>query len=262
MEISALNLIVVDSTLHTNIQSAVNAALVAPRGAVWIPSNYAGSDSTPVTPGVPILDMRSTGTMKIATLNSTNNRIATAASAAQLTAATGGTFATTLNLPGSSVLNGVPFKVRSSGWCALSGGTYTATVQPQIWASGVAGYTASAAAAIFTFAATNITIATALAATLIYIPWEIEVQLEGDSTSAQMTGRCWGSVRNQSAVQSIPTTAATATWNPIQNSATFGTLDMSASVPVQFLTGCVNTGAFDGGASPVNNLNSFYITQS
>lgn len=260
-QIPGQQLVVVDPFLDVNVQAALTKATTAPGASVWIPNSYTGTDTIPVNPGVPVYDNRSTGAIRVGNVNA-YNRVATAAAAAQLTAAAGGTFATTLNLPGSNRFNGVPFKVRASGWCALSGGTYTASVQPQIWASGIAGFTASAAAAIFTFTAINITIATALAATLNYVPWEIEATIEGDSTSAQITGRCHGSLRNNAAVQSLPTTAANATWNSIQNSATVGTLDMSASVPIQFLAGCINTGAFDSGSSPVNNLNSFYITNA
>lgn len=253
-EISGLNIVVVDPFLDTNVQAAINKAAAAPGATVWIPNSYTGTDAVPAnTSGIAVFDMRSAGNW------AGGNKVVTATAAAALTAAAGGTFATTLNLPGSNRYNGRPFRVRASGWCALSGGTYTASIQPQMWASAVSGYTASAAAAIFTFAAVNATIAVAAAATLTYFPWEIECLIEGDNTSAIITGRVNGSINNNGTVLSTPATGANATWNALQHPATVGTLNMNATVPIQFLAGCINTGAFDGGANPTNTLTSFAI---
>lgn len=258
MEIPFFNVIIPDQTLDTNIQACVNKALTAPGACVWIPKSYTGTDTIPAnTQGISVFDFRGNGGNYAG-----GSKVATATAAAQLTAAAGGTFASALNLPGSSRYEGKPFRVRASGWCAVSGGTYTCSVQPQMWASALSGFTASASAAIFTFTAVNITIATALATTLTYVPWEIECLIEGDSTSGKITGRCNGSINNNGTVLSYPTTAATATWNALQHPATVGTLDLSTTTPIQFLAGNVNTGTFDTGASPVNALTSFAILDS
>jgi hypothetical protein len=258
MEIPALNLVVVDTALHTNILAAYQAAQAAPGGAVWIPNSYVGTDTVPVNPTVPVFDMRSQGTTYLGSSSSNNNVAATASAAAAVVGSTGGTFVTTLNLPGGSKFNGVPFKVKAAGWTSFGGGTWTATIVPVLYASGLAGYTASASAIIFTAAATNVTIATALAATLKYANWETETVIEGDTTSAKITGRVKGSINN-GAVASIPATAANGTWDAIANPTTVGTLNMAATVPIQFLAGVILGGTPDTGAVQTSTLTSFYI---
>lgn len=253
MEIPALNLVIVDPILHTNIVSAIGAATAAPGAAVWIPTSYTGTDAVPASPGCPVFDMRSSGNW------AGGAKVATATAAAAVTAALGGAFATTLNLPGSSRYEGKPFRVRASGWTSLSGGTYTATVQPLVYASAIAGYTASVAAAIFSYAAASLTIAVAAAATLTYYPWEIEVLIQGDSTSGKITGRVNGSYNDKGTAKTYPTTAATATWNAIVNTATVGTLDLSKAVPIQFLAGLTIAGGTDTGTANASTLTSFAI---
>ena len=48
-----------------------------------------------------------------------------------------------LNVPGSNRLNGQPFVVRAGGIISMSAGTYTATIQPLVFASTTAGFTAA-----------------------------------------------------------------------------------------------------------------------
>lgn len=258
MEISALNLVVVDSVLHTNILAAYQAAQAAPGGSVWIPNSYTGTDSVPVNPTVPVFDMRGQGTSYAGNALVNNAVAATASAAAAVVGSTGGTFVTTLNLPGASKFNGVPFKVKSAGWTSFGGGTWTATIVPVVYASGIPGYTASAAAIIFTAAATNVTIATALAATLKYANWETESVIEGDSTSAKITGRIKGSINN-GVLGTLPATAANGTWDVLTNPATVGTLNMAATTPIQFLAGVILGGTPDTGAVQTSTLTSFYI---
>ena len=116
-------------------------------------------------------------------------------SLAPITAAAGGVFNViagepgagaqgTLNLLGSGKLNGQQFVVRAAGVTILPAGTYTATIQPLLYASTVAGFTASAAAAIFSVTAHTVTVTAATAKSAAQ--WQLEVHLEGDSTTAQL----------------------------------------------------------------------------
>jgi hypothetical protein len=59
-----LSLVVVDPQYgpHTNVQAAYRAAIgYGPGYAVWIPSNYKGTDAVPANPTVPVFDLRGTG---------------------------------------------------------------------------------------------------------------------------------------------------------------------------------------------------------
>jgi hypothetical protein len=118
MEIYGLGVFIPGDTIHTTIQSAVDAAHRAPGGAVWIPAYYTGADSYTNTNRVPIFDMRSNGTITAGTVSgsgaisgapATPNTIsingatvtqAQAAAAAQVSGLTGGIFVTTLNALG------------------------------------------------------------------------------------------------------------------------------------------------------------------
>lgn len=161
-----------------------------------------------------------------------------------------------LNLPGGSAFEQVPFTVRAAGWVSLNGGTYTATVQPFIYASKTAGFTASVAAAILSATAVNITIAVAAAATLTLFPWEVEVLVSGDSTSGLITGRASGQINNNGAVQKFPATAASATWDALVNMPTAVNF-AAATPPLQFLCGIGITGATVSASNA--NLGSLYL---
>lgn len=253
-EFTGLNLVVVDPFLDINIQAAVNKAKAAPGGAVWIPNSYTGTDAVPSSPGIPIFDMRNTGNV------AAQQKIISAGSAQPVTATTGGTFVTSLNLPGSSAFEQVPFRVKAAGWVSFNGGTYTATVQPLVYASTGLGFTASAAAAILSATAANVTIAVAAAATLTYIPWEVELVLSGDTNSGILTGRVKGSLRTTTAntnSTTYPTTAANGSWDQIVNTPT-GITFTGATAPIQFLCGVVVGGATV--SAGIVNLGSFYIT--
>lgn len=96
-----------------------------------------------------------------------------------------------LNLPGSGKLTGEPFRVLASGLVVLTSGTYTATFQPLIYASTSAGFTASAAAAIYSpTAVVTVTVATTTTKNAI---WNLEIELTGDTTSGLISGVYAGS---------------------------------------------------------------------
>jgi hypothetical protein len=255
-EFSGLNLVVVDPFLDVNIQAAINKAKAAPGGAVWIPNSYTGTDTVPATPGVPVFDMRGLG-------NTTMGSKVLAGAAANVSAATGGPFVTTLNLPGGSAFEQVPFVVKAAGWYQIGGGTYTASVQPLLYASTTAGYTASAAAAIFSAAAVNVTIAVAAAATLTTFPWEMEVTISGDSTSGLITGRCKGSINVSNTTttgnQQFPTTAASATWDSIPAANAPTGVNFASAIPLQFLCGITFGTTTLAPTTPVIHLGSFFI---
>jgi hypothetical protein len=66
MELNALSLFIPGDTVHTTIQSAVNAAHQAPGGAVWITASYTGHDTYTNPNSVPVFDMRGTGSTSFA----------------------------------------------------------------------------------------------------------------------------------------------------------------------------------------------------
>lgn len=146
-----------------------------------------------------------------------------------------------INVPGNSAYEQVPFTVKASGWITLNGGTYTATVQPLIYA-GAPGFTASVAAAVLSTAGVPLTIAVAATATNTTFPWEAEVVLVGNSTSNSFGGRIPAgalTVGPSGSVAPVPLPAApAAVTNPAIQA-----LTMSAAAPVQLLIGVGVTGA-------------------
>lgn len=112
--------------------------------------------------------------------------------AAQVTGAVGGTFLGSdglqfnLNAPGSGRLEGQQFIVRAAGWIKLPAGTYTATVVVNLY--GVQGSAAWTAAAGNKLAASTSISYTQAGTTVLNVPYLIEVQCEGDSTSGQLQG--------------------------------------------------------------------------
>lgn len=171
-------------------------------------------------------------------------------------AASTAVFTSVLNLPGNSAYEGVPFTVKAAGWVTLNGGTYTATIQPFIYASKTLGYTASVAAAVLSTAATSLTIAVAAAATLTNFPWEAEVVLFGNTSSGNVGGKIAAgavTVGPVGAIAPVPLPAAPAAITNPPTSITFNT----ATVPLQFLAGVGIVGA---GVSASNaTLQSFFI---
>lgn len=161
-----------------------------------------------------------------------------------------------LNLPGASAYEGVPFTVKASGWVTLNGGTYTATIQPFIYASTTLGYTASVAAAVLSTAATSLTIAVAAAATLTNFPWEAEVVLFGNSSSGVVGGKIPAgavTVGPSGTIAPVPLPAAPAAATNVPTGVNFAT----AIAPLQFLSGVAIIGA-SVSASNVT-LQSFFL---
>jgi hypothetical protein len=147
-----------------------------------------------------------------------------------------------LNLPGASAYEGVPFTVKASGWLTLNGGTYTATIQPFIYASTSLGFTASVAAAVLSTAATSLTIAVAAAATLTNFPWEAEITLFGNSTSGVVGGKIAAgavTVGPSGSIAPVPLPAAPAAATNVPTGVNFAT----ATAPIQFLAGVGILGA-------------------
>lgn len=157
-----------------------------------------------------------------------------------------------LSIPGTNRLNGQPFRVRAAGYIAMNAGTYTATVQPLLYASIAAGFTASAAAAIVSVAAAVVTMASAVT---VGIPWTIEVLLVGDSTSGTLAGTATQIVNNQTTI--VGGTAPVAIVN-IPTSINFST-----EPPLQFAVACTIGGTANdfpkGGC--VSNLTGAWIEE-
>lgn len=176
------------------------------------------------------------------------------APAAAITGATGGTFSVSagpqvvVSLPGASAMEQVPFTVKASGYISLGAGTYTATVQPLLYASTTAGFTAAAANAIYSAAAVGWTITSA---TPITAPFSLEAHLVGDSTSGKVNG--W--TQGLAPTAGTGGTTAFAALTAITNAPT--SVSFSAVVPLQFAAGVVL--AATAVATSVVNLGSFFI---
>lgn len=119
---------------------------------------------------------------------------------AQVTGAVGGVFndanGSQFNLlaPGSGRLEQIPFCIRASGWVKLPAGTYTATLVAALY--GVAGSAAWVAGAGNKLAATTSISFTQAGTTAVVVPWLIEIDCEGDSTSGLLQGLMWDIVNN------------------------------------------------------------------
>jgi hypothetical protein len=94
-----------------------------------------------------------------------------------------------LNAPGSNKLNGQTFTVRAAGFITFAAGTVTTAATPiqiALYASNTASFAAASGNQIA--ALTAVPVFTYAAATAVSIPWEIEAELSGDSTSKSLTG--------------------------------------------------------------------------
>jgi len=178
--------------------------------------------------------------------------------AAQITGATGGVFSYTsnglqvsANLPAGGAAEQVPFTVKATGYIQFGAGTYTATVQPLLYASTTPGFTAAAANAIFSAAAVGCTIT---ATSALVTPYEIEAHLQGDSVSGKVIGWTVGLLPTTSTGTSFST--ALSDLAAISNAPTSVTFTASA-VPLQFAFGITLAGT--ASSAPVLNLGSFFI---
>lgn len=177
--------------------------------------------------------------------------------AATITGLTGGVFSYTsnglqvsANLPGGGAAEQVPFTVKAAGFLSVAAGTYTATVQPLVYASTTAGFTAAAGSAIYSLTAVSLTMTNAAAATL---PFEVELHLIGDSTSGQLNG--W--YQNFGPTTSTGTTFSTAVAGPTAITRVISSVTYTAAAPLQFAFGVTLAGT--ASTAPVLNLGSFFI---
>ena len=157
-----------------------------------------------------------------------------------------------LNLPGTARFNGKPFKVIASGITAFGAGTYTATVQPLIYASPTNGFTAAVTNAIYSSAAVA-TLAGADGTTVKYHKWTAIVEMSGWDTSGQTGGAYHGWNTNGASV-----TAAVA-YTKIDNPPV--AVDFDAEPALQFAVGVTTVGALSTNASTTHTLTDFRITE-
>ncbi len=143
--------------------------------------------------------------------------------AQQITGAVGGVFQDAsgqhnLLAPGSSRLEQVPFRVRASGWAKIPAGTFTATLVAALY--GVAGPGAWTAASGNQIAASASQSYTQAGTTAVVVPFMVEAELEGDSTSGLLQGVYDAVVKNVftaiTALTNAPTGVNFANEPPVQ----------------------------------------------
>lgn len=104
-----------------------------------------------------------------------------------------------LNAPGENRMNGKPFRVTANGSLLFNfaGSTYTATAQPILYGTRPGG-SATSSTAIFSPAATSVTVNAANLVTgetsMFAIPWQIEASMSGDKASGTLFGTVLGYV--------------------------------------------------------------------
>ena len=157
-----------------------------------------------------------------------------------------------INLPGTARFNGKPFKVIASGITAFGAGTYTASVQPLVYAATTNGFTAAVTNAIYSSAAVN-TVAGADGTTVKYHKWTAIITMTGWDTSGQTGGTYTGYNTNGASV-----TAAVAL-TKIDNPPT--SVDFDAEPPLQFSVGVTTVGALSTNASTTHQLTDFRIVE-
>lgn len=188
--------------------------------------------------------------------------IAQAQSAQNVTAATGGVFTViagepgagtqcNLNIPGSNRLNGQPFVVRAAGYINLAAGTYTATVQPLVYASSTSGFTAAAGNVVaYSVAAVTLTMTSTAA---VATPYEVEVHFQGDTTTGLLQGWYQGLVPTTSTGTTV-TSVATA---PTVLTRVLSAINFASEPPAQVAFGITLAGT--ASATPVIALTSFQL---
>lgn len=255
---------------HTTIQAAINAAVADTRGAsVLIPSSYKNNDTYTNSSGVAILDLRPASTNSgmrlqsatIATVSATSVVVrgvlsgiaATAAAAAPVTAAAGGTFVTVLDAPGTSALEGVPFTVKASGYWTMIAGTYTASVQPILYGNTTLGFTAGSANSLFSATALSVTMASAAN---VSGPWYADIYLNGDSTSGLVGGRASAIMAHATGASlGLPVLTASAAGPGAANALT--SVNLAGATPLEFAVGVTLGG--NAPATAVITLQKFFI---
>lgn len=153
-----------------------------------------------------------------------------------------------MNLPGSAKFNGRAFKLLASGTVLLGAGTYTATVQPLVYASATNGFTAAVSNAIYSSAA----VASVGNATLAkYHNWSLEIPLTGWDGAGEVAGIYEG--YNINAAGTVASVARTKIDNPPTS------VDMDAEPALQFAVGVTLLGANSTNASTILTLTDFRI---
>ena len=147
-----------------------------------------------------------------------------------------------LNLPGNSTFDQVPFRVYAAGYYSTAAGTYTATIQPLLYASTTPGFTAAVGNAIFSAAAVTLAVTAASAST---IPFQLEAHLVAAVAAPVMYG--W-------TIGTLPTTTSGANLAAPVNSAALAivnppTVTMTAAIPVQFSFGITVAGTAAAGST-------------
>lgn len=158
-----------------------------------------------------------------------------------------------MNAPGSNRLNGTPFTVRAAGFISYPAGTYTcSTVQVLVFGSNTASFAAATANAVASM--TALTAASVAGTSAINIPWEVEVELEGDNTSKVLCGvlQGWASGTGPNTATTVTALARAASTNPLT------TFNAAAEPPVQFSVGIVSGGA-QGTTGITATLTNFII---
>ena len=157
-----------------------------------------------------------------------------------------------LSAPGSNRLNGQPFVVRAGGILNMAAGTYTATVQPLVYASTTAGFTAAAGNAIaFSSAAVALTFTSTAA---VATPFELELHCIGDSTSGLLQG--W--FQGQQPTTSVGAAFTSVTTSPTILGRILSAVNYATEPPVQFAVG-IGCTAGTAAAGSVATLTQFQI---
>lgn len=174
--------------------------------------------------------------------------IANAYGAATLTVATGASYNAfqvasglpgagsqlNLALPGTNRQNGQPFTVRASGYMTCPAGTYTSAATPiqfVLFGSNTASFSAATGNALFS--TTALAIFSVSSATAKSVPWEIEIECSGDSTSAGIVGA--GQAITGAGVN-LTTGVATAR-AAIGSPTSAGTFNFATEPPINFAAG-------------------------
>lgn len=145
-----------------------------------------------------------------------------------------------LNAPGSNRLNGQPFTVRAAGFATLAAGTVTSGTAPLnfvLYGANTTSFAAATGNALFTVVVAAFTFTSAVTKT---IPFEVEIEYSGDSTSATFIGAGQGLAQDPNGVKvaqgraaaaQAPTTLNFATEPPVQFAAAI-LLGTTSNLPI------------------------------
>lgn len=135
-----------------------------------------------------------------------------------------------LNVPGTNRLNGQPFTVRAAGNLTVAAGTATSGTTPLnfvLYGSNTTSFAAASGNALFTVVVAAFTISSATAKTL---PFEVEIECTGDTTSATVVGTGQGMALDVNGVKVAQARAAAAQFPTTLNFATEPPMQFAAAV--------------------------------